>query len=487
MPARFKYNHNEVINQSLGGGFTGFNLKLSYVKSSRAVIFFIPITLSLCILVICYPGFMSYDSIRMLEEARSSVVGGVFPAAPVYILRLFDVTGHGPTLMIQAQNFVLLLSVTLILRMLGAGFIATAISLLAFVAMPTVIGCMLVLWKDVTLAALVMLSIAMIFWASQASREDVFYQAAKWSSLMLLIVGTLVRFNAITSTTILAIYWLTVFYRDKGWKIRGAAFILIVLGMVSSNKVINGYSFPDFKKLENNTILYGVMANDLIGISGWSRVSLIPFDSVGSVPSPKVPIVDVDNIYSSLGSAVMQGNNLRRGEKVNVFPAKYRNEDITNAWLAAVTTYPMAYIRYRLDLFSEIIGTKTHGTYEPTHFNRIDENKFGIKFQDRYITNATLKYIKSASSIFLGKPWFVFSLSFFSVLFLFKNRLIRPELRRLSCYSFAAAVLYLAPFLIISSSGEVRYSFPAIALSISSILIWMKATILSKTETPKRP
>jgi len=377
--------------------------------------------------------------------------------------------------MIQAQNIVLLLSVTMILCMLGAGFIATAISLLAFVAMPTVIGCMLVLWKDVTLASLITLSIALIFWASQKSKEDISYQAAKWSSLILLVTGTLVRFNAITSTTIIVIYWLTVFYRDKDWKIKAAAFILIVLSLVATNKVINNYSFPDFKELEPNTVLYGVMANDLIGISGWSRVSLIPFDSADSAPSPKVPISDIDNIYSSLGSAVMQDNNRKLGQKVKIFPAKYRNEDIPRAWWTALTTYPIAYIRYRLDLFSEIIGTKAHGTYEPTHFNRIDENIFGIKFQDRYITKITLKYIETASNRFFGKPWFVFLLSSLSVLLLYKNRLIRQEYKKLSYYSFAASVLYILPFLVISASGEVRYSFPAIVLSINSILIWIFA------------
>jgi hypothetical protein len=411
----------------------------------------------------------------MLEEARSSVRGGIFPATPVYILRFFDITGHGPTLMIQVQNFILLLSITLILRMLGAGFIASAISLLAIVAMPTVIGCMLVLWKDVTLVALIMFSIAIIFWASQTSKEDVFYQVAKWLSLLLLMVGTLVKFNAITSTVIIAIYWLAVFCRNQSWKVRGVAFITIVIGMLASNKVINEYSFPHFQKLEPNNILYGVMANDLIGISEWSRVSLIPFDPSDAATSPKVPISDIDKIYSSIGSAVMHDNNIKLGSIVKSYPVKHRKrkEDITNAWISAVTTYPMAYIRYRWDLFSEIIGARTHGTYEPTHFNRIDENKFGIKFQDRYSTIITLKYIESASNIFIGKPWFVFLLSSLSVLLIFKNRLIRPEFKMFAYYSFAAAFLYIIPFLVVTLSGEVRYSFTAIVLSSNSILVWI--------------
>jgi hypothetical protein len=418
---------------------------------------------------------MSYDSIRMLEEARSSVMGGIFPAAPVYVLRFFDIGGHGPTSMIQAQNFILLLSMALILRVLGTGLVASAIALIAVIAMPTVVGCMLVLWKDVTTTSLVMLSLAMTFWASQKDSNVKFYQAAKWSSLILLLVGTLIRFNAITSTAIITLYWLTVFYGNRGWKFRGAAFIAIVVCMMASTKVVNNYRFPSFEKLEANTILYGVMAYDLIGISKWSHVSLIPFDPPGSAPSPKIPISDIENIYSSLGSEAMKNNNKNLGGKVQIFPKMYEDEDIAKAWLGAIAAHPMAYLRYRWDLFSEIIGAKAHGTYEPTHFKRIDDNDFGIKFQDRYITDIALKYIESVSKIFLGKPWFVFLLSSLSVLLVFKSRLIRPEFKKFAYYSFVATVLYIIPFLVVTASGEVRYSFPAIVFSCNPIIIWIFA------------
>ena len=446
------------------------------LEINKFAVILLPLLLSLCILQICFPGFMSYDSIQMLEEARSNVNGGIFPAAPVYILRLFDLSGHGPTVMVQMQNFILLLSVTLILRMLGASFIATAISLLTLLAMPTVIGCMLVLWKDVTLVALVVLSLSMMFWASQKNKEKVFYQIAKWASLLLLIIGTLVKFNAITSTVIIAIYWLSVFFKNRNLRVKCLAFFLIISSMIVSNKLINGYSFPDFKKLQPNNIVYGLMANDLIGISKWSRESLIPFDVNNTALSAKIPISDIDAIYTSLGSAVMHENNMRLGGVVNIFPVNYKQQDITAAWIAAVIKYPTAYLKYRWDLFSEIIGATNHGTYEPTHFNRIDENKFGITFKDRYTTNITLKYIESASNVFWGKPWFVFFLSAVSVLLIYSSQNIRHDFKILAYYSFGAAFMYIAPFFLVTLSGEVRYSFTAIVFSSVSIFVLIFST-----------
>jgi hypothetical protein len=439
------------------------------MKISNWTLFLLPLGLSLLVLWICYPGFMSYDSIRMLEEARSSVRGGIFPATPVYILRLFDITGNGQTFMIQAQNFILLFSFMMIFRISRASLFASTICLLTLIAMPTVIGCMLVLWKDVTLTSFIMLSIAMIFLASQQRKNNKYYKAIKWSSLLLIIIGTLVRFNAITSTIIIAIYWVNVFYKKQECKKRIYLIVAIGFSIIGTNTLINNYRFPNFRKLDQNPIIYSIMSYDLIGISGWSRVSLVPINSAESDLLPKASMADIDRIYSSLGALHINNNNIALGNIVSIYPKKYNNEDILNTWFAALTEHPMAYVSYRWDLFSEIIGAKSHETFEPTHFSRIDENPFGIKFSDRYITFLTLKYIRSASNVFWGKPWFIFLLSSISIFLILKNNKMPSCVKELSYYSYFSGVLYIIPFFIISGTGEVRYCFPAIILSSVSI------------------
>lgn len=445
------------------------------LMGNRFVLFALPLLLSLFVLWICYPGFMSYDSIRMLEEARSSVMGDPFPAMPVYILRLFDFAGNGPVLMLQAQNFVLLLSFMMILQKLGASLIVSTKALLALLAMPTVIGCMLVLWKDVTLTSLIMASVALIFCASQTAYWDnrtLSFRVAKWVSLLLLMIGTLVRLNAITATAVITIYWIVVFCSGQGWKIKGTTFITILICMVASDRVINNYSFPDLNKLPSNTVIYGVMTYDLVGISHWSRISLLPIKLVDAEVLSKASISDIDRIYSPLGIVAMNSTNAAQGDVVHLYATKYSNEDIVKAWLGAVYNHPLAYIRYRVDLFAEIIGAKFHGTYEPTHFNKIDKNQFDITFQDRTVTKLMIGYIWVASNSFIGKPWFVFLLSAVALLKVHKNSLICTEIKMLSYFSFFAAMLYMAPFFIISGTGEVRYCLPAIALSSVSIFVW---------------
>jgi hypothetical protein len=416
---------------------------------------------------------MSYDSVRMLEEARSSVRGGIYPAAPVYMLRVFDVTGHGLTLMLQAQNFILLLSLMLILRMLGASLRASTFSLLAILAMPTVIGCMLVLWKDVTFTSLMLLSTTIIFWASQEKEKNIIYELAKWTALVLLLLATLVRFNGITSTAVIALYWVVVFYNDQRWKIRCCTFIAIIFCMGAANKIINNYRFPDFSKLDPNPLVSAIMAYDLVGISGWSRESLVPIDSFGSTPLSKADISDIDKIYSPLGILAMNENNVSHGGIVKIFSGRYSDKDVISAWLTGIYHHPVAYLRYRWDLFSEIIGATNHATFEPTHFNRIDDNPFGIKFSDRHLTKYVLAYIRKTSNLFLGKPWVLFLLSCISIPLIFRTPLIRSEYKIFSYYSFAATMLYILPFFSISGTGEVRYCFPALVFGSVPLLVWM--------------
>lgn len=408
---------------------------------------------------------MSYDSIRMLEEARSHVMGGVYPPAPAYILRFFDITKNGTTWMIFSQDFMIIFSLCFLLKRWGMSTKKTFFVLLILVSSPTVIGCMLVLWKDVTLAAILIFASIIIYVATISDQNVKYYSLAKWSSLILIFSATLIRFNAITATIVLLAYWLVVFNKHSNLKKQLIYFLLITSSIFFADKLINTYSFPTFKKLEATSNLTGaILANDLLGMSYWARVSLIPFDIKASKEEKKIPLETIDKIYSSLGAVVMGSNSTALGGVIRLYPSHYNLHDIYYAWFSTVLTHPIAYIQYRFDLFSEIIGAKNHPTYEPTHFNRIDENKFGIKIKDRYITNIVTQYIAKMSDIFLGKPWFIFILSLLAVVANLKNHTIDQPEKNLSLYTFLAALMYIMPFFIISGTGEVRYSFPAIIL-----------------------
>src|SRR5262245_18344091 len=120
----------------------------------------IALVMATFILVAVRPGFMSYDSVRALEEARTAVRGGDYPPFVSYVWRVFDWIWPGPPLMMLAQTFVLLLAFASILRTLGSRRYAIAIGVVLFCLVPPILGPMLVVWKDISVSACLTAAVA---------------------------------------------------------------------------------------------------------------------------------------------------------------------------------------------------------------------------------------------------------------------------------------------------------------------------------------
>ncbi len=110
-----------------------------------------------------------------------------------------------------------------------------------------------------------------------------------------------------------------------------------------------------------------------------------------------------------------------------------------------------------------------HKLFEPTHFNKIDNNDFGIKFFDRGITTVVLSFIDTMSGLWIGKPWFLFLGAIASSLvILFKGP--DPLPRKITVYSLLAAACYILPYFFVTPTGKVRYAFPSLVFAFVPIL-----------------
>lgn len=436
---------------------------------------------TVAILIVCYPGFMSYDSLRTLEEARTQVRGGIFPAMPVYLMRLADFGGHGPTVLLVVQNFIVLLSLALILRFLAVRWWTALLAMMLTLAMPVALGVMFVVWKDVTTTAPLLLALVLIYWASRNPAAPG-VPWAKWGSMLLLIVATLVRFNAFSATAVIAGYWTLSFYPMRNRMSQVCIFLAALLSMGASNKIVNGYTFPNFGRLAPNDLAFVVMNYDLVGISKWSGESLLPVTPLGN-QTPKAKISDINSIYNSLGVVHINAANQVLGNPVKLTVPGYTNRDILRMWMYAIEKHPGAYIRYRLDLFEETIGAKPYATFEPTHFGKVDANELGIKFEDRFVTQMVLSYVEAASATTLGKPWSFLLFSIFSCVVLLRLRTIPRHFKTLGAVAFIAAATYLLPLFIMAGTGEVRYVYPTLILgSVPVYVLLFGRRSLSATE-----
>lgn len=438
-----------------------------------------------CILVVCYPGFMSYDSIRMLEEARGQVRGGIYPVMPVYLMRLFDLGGHGPVFMLLAQDFAVLYSVAFFLGLIRCPWFVTPFAMAAMFTLPVILGSMLVVWKDVMTAALMCASLVIMLYARMFPGGNT-RAWLKWISLVSLTIGTLVRFNAITATAIIVLYWLGTFYSQWSLRRKACGFLSIIAAIGLLNALISTYSLPDFRKLERNNLAYAIMAYDLIGISKWTGVSHVPFDMANRPSVQKSSIEDINKIYSPLGAVAMQQNNVALGKPVQFFPPGYQPSDAISAWLSGIVTNPLAYLHYRWDLFSEVIGATPFATFEPTHFNKIDDNAFGIKFSDRPITDEALEYIQTQSIATWAKPWPLLLISIVATVVILLVPYFTLEIKLFALFTSITSAMYLLPFFVLTGTGEVRYSYPSLILS-SMVIFAMIFGALAPRPTRRSP
>ena len=421
--------------------------------------------LTALILWICYPGFMSYDSLRMLEEARSQVRGGVFPPMPVYVLRVFDMTGNGVPFLIATQVFTLAFCLLLLCHWLGMNNWQAAGSTTLLMAFPPVFGACLVLWKDVTFSALLLVAVVCIF-AAATGRAERNSKILCGVALAALTVAALLRYNGLAAAIPLGAYWSFVFFRGIR---RLAAVVAAIAIFVLSSLLVNSYGIFPIRKLDPANNWLGVMANDLVGTSYWAKQSLVPFKGKGP-PEDPVPFRNIEGIYSSIGADVIGHNAKNIGVRLRIYPHESTTDDLRRAWLSAISNHTLAYLRYRFDLFQEIIGLVRGETYEPTHYAKVDPNSFGIRGPDRSVTEYTLAYIRSASHTLFGKPWLVFAISTVCVLIVVFERGVRHPTSALALATWIAAMGYIAPFFIISASGEVRYSVPSTVLCYVSII-----------------
>ncbi|MBS1124851.1 MAG: hypothetical protein H6Q90_7079, partial [Deltaproteobacteria bacterium] len=142
------------------------------------------------LLLYAYPGYMSYDSVLQLLQARSGVYGGGHPPMMAVLWGITDRVIAGPfgMLLIQAVCF-LGGSYLLLRRCMSDRAAAICASLLLW--FPPVAAVMAVIWKDSQMAAYLVLGTALVL----SPRRGV-----RLVGLSLLSLATAMRYNALAVT-----------------------------------------------------------------------------------------------------------------------------------------------------------------------------------------------------------------------------------------------------------------------------------------------
>ena len=393
-----------------------------------------------------YPGFMSFDSIEALRQARGGVEGSQYPPFGSYVWRIFDWIWPGPTLMQLLQNGLLLMTLAAIFRALRWPVLLQASALIAFAILPPVMGVMLVVWKDVAVAAFYLASVYLLVIASLRPADQRGLLVA--GAVVVLFFGMAYRFNAASGALPMAVFAVWLMSEGRGiWTRRLTGLVggfLLLLGLFAMVWFVNSYRFPSLERLERNTNMDSIMRFDLVGISKFSGQSTMS-DRQGM----PIPASYLAHIYDPRHLNITSLNDVRR-----LLPVEMDN--IGSQWISAIRENPMAYIHHRSAVMQEYVGLHGHEIFYVTHPS-VDDNALGIRHEPNALTRRAVGHVWEHRASWIERAWVYYLMAAMMLIIMFLSgvRLYRTE----AVLVIFSGLLYLAPMSFITPAGDLRYNF----------------------------
>ena len=452
------------------------NEKIKFIHSKSVFflknnyLFFFVFFASLWIFCTFYPGTIAYDSFSVYEAAYYNQVGNWHSALLTRFWQciLFITDNRSIFWLLQ------LVSISTGLYVVGKHIskgILTGIICSSILFIPPVFGDLVVVVKDTYLAAFTFLIGALLFDTSisNTKRTRIFYVIC----ILILIFCFYLRSNGcfIAAPLLVAIC--------LGWKkqiiYRYITCLVLVLCVVATT------SFVDLKlfRARDEAPDFSLMLFDLIGTAKNSGQLMLP--SIPDVPDQETVI---EHCYTPLQWDTIA--HWAEKDKCNVISAHYfnkRDESVTNfnearaelrkAWVSAILQHPSAYLKHRLTHFNYFINYLGHDpVYRSIYTTVLGFVDFGDK-------EGPLTYKKRPPKFWTNfihrdlehQLWFHPYVSLLILLFFYLATLATSDRfnRTLNVVAFSG-MIYLVGFLFVGVSGDFRYSYPSLLLSILCIL-----------------
>jgi hypothetical protein len=287
-------------------------------------------------LLIFYPGIMTFDAKYVYEDIAKGTYGDWQSPVMVWLWGLIDPVAPG------AASMFLLTATT---YWLGFGILSLALAsrgktsalLLPLLAMtPPALALAGIIWRDVLLATCWLLAAAVTFAASeQRSPVRLTGQAL---ALALVVLGVLLRPNALLAAPVLAAY---IIWVSRVTLLRTVIFYIpaaiVLFGIVQ----VVYYGMLDAKRQHP---LQTIMIFDLGGISHFAKQNQFPVDwseSENEMLLNKCYQPTLWDIYWRLDPCDFVMRKVEREKGLFGTPA------ISKAWLQAMLRHPVAYLQHR--------------------------------------------------------------------------------------------------------------------------------------------
>lgn len=407
---------------------------------------------ALVTLAVCWPawpGFMSYDSLHALRQARSGVETMTWPPLHAYLFRLSDAVGAGPGAVFAGQVFLLFLSAALVLDMLVPRLLwaklAFAGFVLSFVYFPAQLGVAQAQWRDVPTASFAVAAAAL--WLMAQRRPSAWLLAA---AIVIAAAAVALRYNAFV---LVGPLFLLMLWRPLGRSgdLRGRT--VAVSAMVASLALAAAsthWRLPDLKPLPPTQGFAGTQLFDLIGVSACADRNYIPL--AVSADRPLTPY-QIRRRYDPRHLL----NTLRDRPGAPPMVETDAGGEVQRQWREVVPRAFGCYLAHRSLVMTEQMGMAREGVFYPTH-GGVDPNPYGLRLAHPAAAKAVSAYVERNAADLWRRPILLYVLMLGALAVAFAARV--PG--RLFLLALAlGALAYPALLFVAAPAADARYIFPS--------------------------
>jgi hypothetical protein len=316
-------------------------------------------------ILVFYPGYMTRDAAYVYGYVQSGYLGDWQSPLMTMLWRLIDPIslGSGSMFLLAATLYWLGFAIAALAVARRSGALAVAVLLLALA--PPAFWFLAMIWRDVLFGAVWLSAAAIIYFAAGRSRDGLLDWKVRGWALALVGLGILLRPNAIVAAPLLIAYvaWPARFE----WRRTALLFVPAVLA---------GYGLIHFVyygilDVHRDNPLQSVVVFDLGGITYLTQENQFPVSWSADGYEEALLITQCYDpshwdSYWTRDPCQFVMNRLQSEDDV-----VFGTPQLATAWLLAVDTHPLAYLRHRFN-FLEAFLTGANATLELERMHLVD-------------------------------------------------------------------------------------------------------------------
>ena len=411
-----------------------------------------------CILFF-FPGGMSWDSMRQLEEARAGVFSDAHPPTMAVLWRYLDMLTPGPFGMLLLHCLWLLGGLTAIFYLTGQRRPWSNIVLIAVVALwPATFFMIGIVWKDVAMASAYLLSIA-LFLSYEKTEERALRALLLGLCLVALFYGMSTRHNAAA-----AVMPLLAFYSYRllpGPSPHRRAWLAALLGVTCGVLSFGLVQLVNNRLVNTKTNLWQVsVIYDIAGISHLERVNLFPAQLY-----PEVDLQMVDQFYTPRSVAILW----RFSKGIKPLTDDGDLKTLKRTWVRLVLAHPRAYLEHRWAVFKELIGYTLKAPSGAVLQEHLICYRLELKCsQSPMASNAVDSFFRFSETSLLYRP---FAYVIVSVVLLVALMRFGIDNRALAIALLSSGLLHMLGLFFVTGAPDYRYSHWMILCTVLALAI----------------